>query len=124
MVKYIKNIFSEMHFMKNENLNLKQKLFSQEGELNIKNKDINDINKYIVQYDLTNKVKYGKKKELSLKEIKQKYISQESAYILTIFKLEEEIKQLTNVLERNKYDVTYIYLSSHRGSNPLPGFRA
>ena len=105
MVKYIKNIFSEMHFMKNENLNLKQKLFSQEGELNIKNKDINDINKYIVQYDLTNKVKYGKKKELSLKEIKQKYISQESAYILTIFKLEEEIKQLTNVLERNKYDV-------------------
>ena len=105
LVKYEKNIFSEMHFMKNENLNLKQKLFSLEGELNIKNKDIADINKYIVQYDLTNKVKYGKKKELSIKEIKQKYISQESAYILTIYKLEEEIKQLTNVLEKNKYDV-------------------
>ena len=105
LIKYEKNIFSEMHFMKNENLNLKQKLFSLEGELNIKNKDINDINKYIMQYDLTNKVKYGKKKELSIKEIKQKYISQESAYILTIYKLEEEIKQLTNVLEKNKYDV-------------------
>ena len=105
LMKYLKNIFIEMHFMKNENLNLKQKLFSLEGELNIKNKDINDINKYIMQYDLTNKVKYGKKKELSIKEIKQKYISQESAYILTIYKLEEEIKQLTNVLEKNKYDI-------------------
>ena len=105
LIKYLKNIFIEMHFMKNENLNLKQKLFSLEGELNIKNKDINDINKYIMQYDLTNKVKYGKKKELSIKEIKQKYVSQESAYILTIYKLEEEIKQLTNVLEKNKYDI-------------------
>ena len=105
LIKYEKNIFLEMYFMKNENLNLKQKLFSLEGELNIKNKDINDINKYIMQYDLTNKVKSGKKKELSIKEIKQKYISQESAYILTIYKLEEEIKQLTNVLEKNKYDV-------------------
>ena len=105
LIKYQKDIFSEMHFIKNENLNLKQKLFLQEVDLTTKNKDINDINKYIMQYDLTNKVKYGKKKELSLKEIKQKYISQESAYILTIYKLEEEIKQLTNVLEKNKYDV-------------------
>ena len=105
LIKYQKDIFSEMHFIKNENLNLKQKLFLQEVELTTKNKDINDINKYIMQYDLTNKVKYGKKKELSIKEAKQKYISQESAYILTIYKLEEEIKQLTNVLEKNKYDV-------------------
>ena len=105
LIKYQKDIFSEMHFIKNENLNLKQKLFLQEVELTTKNKDINDINKYIMQYDLTNKVKYGKKKELSIKEIKQKYTSQESAYILTIYKLEEEIKQLTNVLEKNKYDV-------------------
>jgi hypothetical protein len=105
LIKYQKDIFSEMHFIKNENLNLKQKLFLQEVELTTKNKDINEINKYIMQYDLTNKVKYGKKKELSINEIKQKYVSQESAYILTIYKLEEEIKQLTNVLEKNKYDV-------------------
>ena len=105
LVKYQKYIFNEMHFMRNENLNLKQKLFVQDGELNAKNKDINDINRYIMQYDLTNKVKYGKKKELLINEIKRKYLSQESAYVLTIYKLEEEIKQLTNVLEKNKYDV-------------------
>ena len=110
LIKYQKNIFNEMHFMKNENLNLKQKLFSLEGELSTKNKDINDINRYIMQYDLTNKVKYGKKKELSIQEIKQKYISQESGYLLTIYKLEEEIKQLTKVLEKNKYDVNNFHM--------------
>jgi hypothetical protein len=105
LIKFQKYVINEMHFMRNENLNLKQKLFSLEGEVKVKNKDINDINKYIMQYDLTNKVKYGKKKELSIKEIQQKYNSQESAYILTIFKLEEEIKQLTKVLKKNKYDI-------------------
>ena len=114
LIKYLKNIFKEMHFMKNENLNLKQKLFSLEGELSIKNKDITDINKYIMQYDLTNKVKYGKKKELSIKEIKNKYVSQESAYILTIYKLEEEIKQLTKVLEKNKYDINNFEMVSKK----------
>ena len=104
LIKYQKNIFNEINFMKNENLNLKQKLFSLEGELSTKNKDINDINRYIMQYDLTNKVKYGKKKELSIQEIKQKYISQESGYLLKIYKLEEEIKQLTIILEQNKND--------------------
>lgn len=62
LIKYQKDIFSEMHFIKNENLNLKQKLFLQEVDLTTKNKDINDINKYIMQYDLTNKVKYGKRR--------------------------------------------------------------
>ena len=114
LIKYQKDIFNEMHFIKTENLNLKQKLFLQEVDLTTKNKDINDINKYIMQYDLTNKVKYGKKKELSIKEIKQKYISQESAYILTIYKLEEEIKQLTNVLEKNKYDVNNFKMVSEK----------
>ena len=105
LLKYQKNIFNEMHFMKIENLNIKKRLSVQEIELNTKNKDLNEINKYIIHYDLTNKVKYGKQKELSIEEMKQKFISKESAYVLTINKLEEEIKQLTIILEQNKYDV-------------------
>ena len=46
LIKFQKNVFNEMHFMKNENLNFKQQLFALEGEVNIKNKDISDINKY------------------------------------------------------------------------------
>ena len=105
VIKFQNYAFKEMQFLKNENLSFKQKLYSVEGELNIKKKDINDINKYILQYDLVNKVKYKKKREMTIKEIKSKYNMQESAYILKINKLEEEIKQLTEVLNQNKYDV-------------------
>lgn len=95
----------ELHFMKNEILNLQQKLFSRDNELTTKNKEISDINKYILKYDLTNKIKFGKKKEKSVNQVKQKYNQQESTYILTIYKLEEEIKHLTLVLEKNKSDL-------------------
>ena len=105
LIKYQKNVFKEMHFLKTENMNLKKRAFLIEGELTTKIKDINEINKFIVQYDLTNKVKYGKQKELSIQEVKEKYMSKESAYVLTIYKLEEEIKHLTNVLEKNRYNV-------------------
>ena len=105
VIKFQNYAFKEMQFLKNENLSFKQKLYSVEGELNIKKKDINDINKYILQYDLVNKVKYKKKREMTIKEMKSKYNMQESAYILKINKLEEEIKQLTEVLNQNKFDV-------------------
>ena len=104
ILKFQKHAFDEMHYLKNENLTLKQKLYGLEGELNTKKKDINDINKYIIQYDLTSKVKYKKRREMTVKEIKQKYNAQESNYILTIHKLEQEIQHLTEVLNQNKFD--------------------
>ena len=94
-----------MHYLKNENLSLKQKLYSLENELNMKKKDINDINKYIIQYDLTSKVKYKKKREMTIKEIKDKYNSQESTYVDIIHKKDQEIKHLTEVLNQNKFDI-------------------
>ena len=105
VIKLQSYAFTEMHFLKNENIVLKQKLHGTENELNIRKKDINDINKYIIQYDLTNKVKYKKKKEMTINEIKQKYNSKESAYITTIYQLEQEIKKLTEVLNQNKFDI-------------------
>ena len=104
VIKFQTYAFKEMHFLKNENLSLQQKLYGLENELNTKKKDLNDINKYIIQYDLTSKVKYKKKKEMTINEIKSKYNSQESAYVVTIHKLEQEIKQLTEVLNQNKID--------------------
>ena len=105
VLKFQSYAFKEMHFLKNENLSLKQKLYSLENELNIKKKDISDINKYIIQYDLTSKVKYKKKREMTIKEIKDKYTSQESAYVDIIYKKDQEIKQLTEVLNQNKFDI-------------------
>ena len=105
VLKFQSYAFKEMHFLKNENLSLKQKLYGLENELNMKKKDISDINKYIIQYDLTSKVKYKKRREMSIKEIKDKYISQESAYVDIIHKKDQEIKELTEVLNQNKFDI-------------------
>ena len=97
-----KFFFDELHYLKNENLILKQKLNSLENELNQKNKEINEINKLITKYDLNSKVKIGKKIEFNVGKIKQKFTNQESVYVLTIYKLEEEIKNLTELLKKNK----------------------
>ena len=105
VIKFQSYAFQEMHYLKNENSSLTEKLHSLENELETKKEDINKINKYIIQYDLTGKVKYKKKKEKTIKEIKDKYNSQESAYVVTIHRLEQEIKQLTEVLNQNKLDV-------------------
>ena len=104
--KIQKFFFVELHYLSNENLNLKQKLNLQETELNQKNKEINEINKLINKYDLNSKVKIGKKLEFNVGKIKQKFTNQESSYVLTIYKLEEEIKNLTELLKQKKPDLT------------------
>ena len=103
----IQQFFSvELHYLKNENLSLKQKLNLQENELNQRNKEINEINKLITKYDLNSKVKIGKKIEFNISKIKQKFTNQESSYVLTIYKLEEEIKNLTELLKKTKPELS------------------
>ena len=92
----------ELSYLKKENLNLKTKLNIQENELNQKDKEINEINQLIIKYDLNTKIKNGRKFELCLEETKNKFNSQESSYILTIYQLEEEIKHLTKLLKHNQ----------------------
>ena len=106
--KVQKLFYDELHFLKNENNVLKQKLSNQENELVTKRKEINEINKLIIKYDLNSKIQLGKKQELYIKDMKNKFTSQESYYILTIHKLEQEIKNLTNVLNKNKPDLQII----------------
>jgi len=95
----------ELSYLKKENLNLKTKLNTQENELNQKDKEINEINQLIIKYDLNSKIKNGRKIEFSLEEIKNKFNSQESSYILTIYQLEEEIKHLTKLLKNNQKEL-------------------
>ena len=106
--KIQKLFYDELHFLKNENMILKRKLLSQDAELNTKAKEINEINNLILKYDLNSKIKIGKKQELYLKSLKNKFTSQESQYILTIHKLKQEIHNLTEILEKNKPDLQLI----------------
>ena len=106
--KVQKLFYDELLFLKNENMILKHKLLSQDAELNTKTKEINEINNFIIKYDLISKIKKGKKQEKYLKNLKNKFTSQESQYILTIYKLKEEIHNLTEILEKNKPDLQLI----------------
>lgn len=92
----------ELHFLKTENLMLKQKLENQEEELITKKKEINEINKLIIKYDLNSKIRIGKHADMQINKIKNKFTSQESQYVLTIHKLNQEIQNLTKVLDQNK----------------------
>ena len=95
----------ELSYLKKENLSLKTKLNVQENELNQKDKEINEINELIIKYDLNSKIKNGRKIEFCLEETKNKFNSQESSYILTIYQLEEEIKHLTKLLKHNQKEL-------------------
>ena len=106
--KIQKLFYDELHFLKNENLMLKRKLLSQETDLSTKEKEINEINKLIIKYDLNSKIKIGKMQQLYLKNIKHKFTSQESQYVMTIRRLRQEIKSLTEILEKNKPDLETI----------------
>ena len=106
--KIHKLFYDELQFLKNENIMLKRKLFSQESELNIKTKEINEINELIIKYDLNSKLKIGKKQELYLKNLKHEFTNHESQYIITIQRLKEEIHNLAEISKKNKPDLQLI----------------
>ena len=101
-------MFDELNFLKSENLLLKQKLQNQETELNTKTKEINEINKLIIKYDLNSKINIGKQVYMSINNIKNKFTNQESQYVMTIHKLNQEIQNLTESLNKNKPDLQLI----------------
>jgi len=103
--KIQKFFYDELHFLKNENLALRQKLINQETELNTKTKELSKINKLIIKYDLNSKIKTGKKTDTYITNMKKKFTSQESHYVLTIHKLNQEIQNLTEALNKNKPDL-------------------
>ena len=103
--KIQKFFHDELHYLKLENLALNKKIANQETELNTKTKELNKINKLIIKYDLNSKIKTGKKVEIYVNNIKEKFMNQESQYVLTIHKLNQEIKNLTEILNKNKPDL-------------------
>ena len=112
--KIQKFFYDELFYLKNENLTLKQKLINLETELNTKSKEINEINKYIIKYDLNSKIKIGKLKDKYLNNIKNKFINQESQYVNTINNLKQEIGDLVLALNKNKPDLESIEKSKEQ----------
>ena len=95
-------LLNEINSNKNENFKLLQKNHEGEIIINSKIKSLNELNSYINRYDVNTKIDYVKKQEEKMKILKENYNIKENEYISQIYKLENEIKFMTNLLNRNK----------------------
>ena len=98
--KFCNLLVNELKNEKEQNSKLVKKMYEQNLRLTSKTKEYNELNEYITKYDT--KFSLNEKKEDKIKEIKNKSLKKENAQLLSIFKLEEEIKDLTELLDKNK----------------------
>ena len=95
-------LVNELKNEKEQNMKLLKKNYEQDLKLASKIKELDELNDYLNRYDVANKILSRKSKEESLGEIKGNFFQKENAYLLTIYKLEQEIKDLTKLLDKNK----------------------
>ena len=100
--KLLSQIFKELSICKKENINLKKKSYRDELKLNNKINELDDLKKYINRFDINMKINHQIQKAKEIKELKEEFKKKENEYMLLIYKLEEEIKNLTLLLEKNK----------------------
>ncbi len=100
--KLLSQIFKELSICKKENTNLKKKSYGDELKLNNKINELDDLKKYINRFDINMKINHQIQKAKEIKELKEEFKKKENEYMLLIYKLEEEIKNLTLLLEKNK----------------------
>ncbi len=101
-------LFEEIKILQNKILDLEQKIFDKDNELQIKIDELNEVNNIIKKFDLTAKKKEDEKNEKDIKKIKLRATQNENAYIITIYRLEDEIKNLTELLKKNKISINEI----------------
>ena len=116
--KFLSQIFNECSICKRENKKYKKKVYSDELKLNNKTKELDDIKKYVNRFDVNIKINHQIHKEKEIKEIKKEFKKKENEYMLMIYKLEDEIKNLTLLLEKNKnYYDEYMNISKEIDKN-------
>ena len=99
---FIDFIFEENIKLKDEKEKFRQKNFEMEMNLNSKNDELNRINLYLKKYDYDSKLNNNKKKENKIYNEKKRFQIKENDYKIKIYNLEEEIKNLTKLLNINK----------------------
>ena len=95
-------LLNEISTGKTENFKLLQKNHEEEIIINSKTKSLNELNSYVNRYDVNTKIDYVKKQEEKRKYLKEYYKIKENEYISQIYKLENEIKIMTTLLNKNK----------------------
>jgi len=118
MTKFISLILKDFSVYKAEQFNLKRKNISDETQLNKVSKELEELKKYINQFDISNKIYSQMHKENKINDLKKGFQIKENEYKLMIYKLQEDIKTLTSLLDQNKiYYDKYFDLSKEIGKS-------
>ena len=95
-------ILNDLRECKNLNKKLNQKITEYEIRLGNNNKEIENMKKFLNKYEVSSKIYLKIKNEKELDKVKASFNQKENNYILSIYKLEEEIKNLTSLLDHNQ----------------------
>ena len=95
-------IYNEFQNNLEEHKKLIKNSYEQEIRINSKSKELNEMEELMKKYDIRAKVSMKTNKELNILKIKKEFKEKENGYIITIYRLEEEIRNLMKLLERNK----------------------
>ena len=100
--KFLSQIFNKYFTFKKEYEKMKKKSYRDELKLNNKLKEVDELNKYLKRFDVNMKINHQIQKENEIKELNKTFKKKENEYIILIYKLEEEIRDLTTLLDKNK----------------------
>jgi hypothetical protein len=100
--KFLSIILGDLREYRTLNKRLNQKITDYEMRLASDIKEIDKMKKFLNKYEVSSKIFLKLKNEKELSKIKTSFNQKENKYILSIYKLEEEIKTLTNLLDHNQ----------------------
>ena len=100
--KFTNLILNELREKIEENSKLLQRGNEQEMRCNHVTKELEKLQKFFENYDITSKMYLAKARENTINNIKNLFNKKENQYKINMYKLEDEIKDLTYLLNKNK----------------------
>ena len=95
-------VFNELKELKEKNMELLKANFENDILLNSRNKELKEIQKYLNSNEAKAFFDFTRKKEDIVKKMGLKYTRKENKYIMDLYNLNYEMKELILLLNRNK----------------------
>ena len=102
MNKFISLIFTELRENKENIRKQSQKLKDYEVRLENSTKEIDKMQSFLSKYEVNSKIFLKIKNEKEIEKVKSIFNKKENEYILSNFRLKNEIKNLTSLLDENQ----------------------
>ena len=102
IIKFTNLLFNELREKTEENSKLVQSRNEQEMKCNHVTQELDKLQKFCESYDISSKMYLAKARENTINNIKDFFHKKENEYKINLYKMEDEIKDLTYLLNKNK----------------------